>query len=362
VARASHPHIRVSALLPPLLVAAAATGVGLASLWGTLALYYMHRRRTPAALVLAAAFAALGVLTLAALLGAFAPAAALALFLAAFTAVCLAYGRVRACNARDWKTPVAVLPYATRRGERVTVHNVRNFSYRTTEDYTVAYYDRSFDLAALTTLDLIASYWMGGSVAHVLLSFGFGAQGQLAVSIERRDERGASYSTLRGLFRNYELIYVVADERDVIRLRTSVRTQPAEEVYLYRVRAGARDVRRLFLEYLRAINALREKPEFYNTLTANCTANVWLHARVLGRRLPYSWKILLSGYVPEYLYQHGGLDTGLPFARLRELSRINDLARALGPDADFSRDLRAALAARRAAADPSALTRPATLG
>jgi hypothetical protein len=314
----------------------------------------VHRRRSPVATACAVLYVTLGALTVGSLLGGTRALTLLAAFLAALAGVYAAYARVHASNDRAWKEPVALLPYASVSGELVTVRHIRNFSYRSTEDYTPAYYDRTFDLARLDSLDLIASYWMGRAVAHVFLSFGFGEQGRLAISIERRDERGTRYSALRGLFKNYELIYLVADERDVIRLRTSVRTDPREEVYLYRLNAKAEDIRRLFLEYLREIDALRERPRFYNTLSANCTANIWLHARVIGERLPYSWKILLSGFVPEYLYQHGVLDRSLPFARLRELSHINELARALAPDAHFSRNLRAALAARRAAAGDAA--------
>jgi len=340
----------VSRLLYLLLLTTGVAAVMLTTLWGVLALVYMYRRRSRAATLVALLFGALGAITVGALLTGTRPLAMLAAFGVAFTGVCAAFARVRASNERDWKQPVALLPYASISGDLVTVRHIRNFAYRTSDDYTVAYYDRTFDLRQLATLDLIASYWMGRAVAHVFLSFGFGAQGQLAISIERRDERGADYSTLRGLFKNYELIYVVADERDVIRLRTNIRTDPAEDVYLYQVRTGTEDIRRLFLEYLREINALRERPAFYNTLTANCTANVWLHARVIGERLPYSWKILLSGFVPEYLYERGALDDSLPFARLHDLSRVNDIARGLPADADFSRRLRVGLAARRAAA------------
>ena len=333
-----------------LLLTGSVAGVTLATLWGALALYCVHRRRSAAATLLAVLYAALGALTVGALVGGTRPLALLVVFLVAFSGVYSVYARVPASNERVWKEPLALLPYASVAGELVSVRHIRNFSYRTSEDYTAAYYDRTFDLRRLVSLDLIASYWMGPAVAHVFLSFGFGEQGQLAISIERRDERGTRYSTLRGLFKNYELIYVVADERDVIRLRTNVRTDPREDVYLYRLNASVADIRRLFLEYLREIDALRERPQFYNTLTANCTANLWLHARVIGERLPYSWKILLSGFVPEYLYERGALDRGLPFARLRELSRINDLTHNLAPDANFSRNLRVALAARRAAA------------
>ena len=344
----------VSPLLQSLLVLTGLVGVIFATLWGTLALAYMHRRRSLTANLLAALFSVLGVLTAGALLSGTWPLALLAVFVGAFAGVCAAFGAVRASNERDWKQPVARLPYASASGDLVTVRHIRNFAYRTSDDYTVAYYDRTYDLRQLATLDLVASYWMGRAVAHVFLSFGFAEQGQVAISIERRDERGATYSTLKGLFKNYELIYVVADERDVIRLRTSVRTKPPEDVYLYALRADRDDIRRLFLEYLREINTLRERPEFYNTLTANCTANFWLHARVLPERLPYSWKILLSGFVPEYLYERGALDDSLPFAHLRDLSHINEIARGLPPDAQFSRRLREGLAARRAAAEGGA--------
>jgi hypothetical protein len=340
----------VSPLLHSLLVLTGVAGVMLTTLWGALALAYMYRRRTLAATLLAALFAVLGVVTAGALLSGTGSLALFAAFVAAFAGVCAAFIRVRPSNERDWKQPVARLPYASASGDLVTVRHVRNFAYRTSDDYTVAYYDRTYDLRQLATLDLVVSYWMGPAVAHVFLSFGFGEQGQVAISIERRDERGASYSTLKGLFKNYELIYVVADERDVIRLRTNMRSKPPEDVYLYALRTSRDDIRRLFLEYLREVNALREQPEFYNTLTANCTANLWLHARVLGERLPYSWKLLLSGFVPEYLYERGALDDSVPFARLRDLSRINDIARGLPPDAEFSRRLRAGLAARRGAA------------
>jgi hypothetical protein len=350
------PATPLSPLLHALLLTAAVAGVTLAALWGTLALYYVHRRRSLLATLLAVLYGALGALTVGALLGGNWPPARLAAFLVAFAGVCTAYARVRASNERRWKEPLAVLPYASVSGDLVTVRHIRNFSYRTSERYTAAYYDRTFDLRRLVSLDLIASYWMGPAIAHVFLSFGFGELGQLAISIERRDELGSRYSTLRGLFKNYELIYVVADERDVIRLRTNVRTNPREDVYLYRLNAQVEDIRRLFLEYLREIDALRERPQFYNTLTANCTANVWLHARVIGERLPYSWKILLSGFVPEYLYERGALDRSVPFARLRELSHINELTRGLAPDADFSRNLRTALAARRAAAGGDAVS------
>ena len=161
-------------------------------------------------------------------------------------------------NARDWQPESAVLSHASIDGERVTVHNVRNFDYRTETDFTPAYYDKTFDLRQLDSVDLVAVYWMGPAIAHVFLSFGFGGD-HLAISIEARKERGEGYSTLRGFFRQYELIYVVADERDVIRLRTNYRKDPPEAVHVYRLLGPAENLRRLFLEYMREINALAQR-------------------------------------------------------------------------------------------------------
>jgi len=162
------------------------------------------------------------------------------------------------------------------------------------------------------------------------------------VSIETRKERGESYSTIAGFFKQYELIYVVADERDVIRLRTNYR-DPREDVYIYRVQVPQENVRRLFLDYIRSINELKDHPGWYNTLTTNCTTTIFVHTRVNPGHPPLSWKILLSGYVPQYAYEMGRLDTSLPFEELRRRSRVNERAVAADHDADFSRQIRVGL-------------------
>jgi hypothetical protein len=243
-------------------------------------------------------------------------------------------------NDRDWQPETARLAYADIAGDEVTLHNIRNFDYRTETDFTPAYYDKTLDLGKLESVDLIASYWMGPAIAHVFLSFGFGDSGHVAISIEARKEKREGYSSIEGFFRQYELYYVVADERDVIRVRTNYRRDPPEDVYLYRLRGTAEDARRMFLDYLGEINLLKEQPEFYNTVTTNCTANLWLHSRVVSRHPLYSWRILVSGHVPELLYDKGRLDNTLPFAELRRRSRINDLALAADKAEDFSRRIR----------------------
>jgi hypothetical protein len=183
---------------------------------------------------------------------------------------------------------------------------------------------------------------MGPAIAHTFLSFEFAGGEHLAVSIETRKEQGEGYSTLKGFFRQYELFYVVSDERDVIRLRTNYRRDPPEDVYIYRVTGENESGRRLFMEYMNRINALRTKPEFYNTLTTNCTTNIWTNSHVNPGRVPLSWKILASGYVPEYLYEQGRLETrGLSFAELQRRAHVNARAKAANSAADFSRRIRA---------------------
>ena len=252
------------------------------------------------------------------------------------------WNTMRPSNDRDWQPEVARLPEATIEGELVTVHNIRNFDYRTETDFTRRYYDRTFDLRRLDRMDLVAVYWMGPAIAHLFLTFGFSGD-YLAISIEARKERGEGYSSLGGFFRQYELIYVVGDERDLIRLRTNYRKAPPETVYLFQVHGPIENGRRLFLDYVRAINDLRARPRFYNTLTTNCTNVIFLHTRVNPGHPPFSWKILLSGYAPEYAYETGRLDRSLPFEELRRRSQINAVARAAGQDPDFSRRIRAEL-------------------
>ena len=262
--------------------------------------------------------------------------------LAIFAVLVILFLRIPASNDRDWQPDVAVTPRATVNGELVTIHGVRNFAYRTETDFDARWEDRTYDLGKLDSVDILAVYWTGKAVAHIMVSFGFQDQDYLAVSIETRKEKGESYSTLAGFFRQYELYYVVADERDAIGVRTTYR-QPQEDVYIYRLRAPLRNIRRSFLDYIQKINDMRAHPRFYNTLTTNCTTTILMHTRINPESPPLSWKILLSGYVPEYLYQLGRLDTAQPFADLEKLSRVNERAHAADKAASFSQHLRQGL-------------------
>ena len=238
---------------------------------------------------------------------------------------------------RDWKPEVAVLAHADVHGNHVTVHNVRNFDYRTETDFTPRYDTRAYDLSQLRGLDLFVNYWGSPLIAHPILSFDFGDQGRICFSIETRPERGEAYSAIRGFYRQFELIYIAADERDVIRVRTNFRK--GEDVFLYHLNLPLEEVRGRFLEYVRRINELHARPEWYNAITTNCTTSIRSQHDTKDR-MPWDWRILANGKADEMLYELGMVDRSLPFAELKRRAHIN--ARAQGADdaPDFSERIR----------------------
>lgn len=322
--------------------------------WGALALYFSGPQNPLPQAGLAAAYALAALLTLTALGLRRWRWRGLAAYLLLFAAVVTWWLGIEPSNDRDWQPDVARLSHATIEGDMVTVHNVRNFAYRSETDYTPAWYDKAYDLRKLEGVDLVAVYWMGPAIAHTIVSFAFAGGDHLAISIETRKEKGEAYSTIKGFFRQYELYYVVADERDVIRLRTNYRRDPPEDVYVYQMQAPIENGRRLFLEYVRKMNALKAKPDFYNTLINNCTTDIWYNTQVNAEHLPFSWKILASGYVPEYLYESGRLDTRVPFPELQRRAHVNDRAQAADTAADFSQRIRAAATGANPSSTPSA--------
>jgi len=318
-----------------------------ATAWGTLAIYYSDLPGIELRRNLATAFSFVA----AAMLGWYLFAAnrgkVLVVFWGLFLLLVIWWSTISPRQDRDWAPEYVKPAYATINGDLITIHNIRNFDYRTETDFVPRYYDKTFDLNKLDSVDLIATYWMGPAIAHLMVSFGFAGKDFIAVSIETRRERRESYSTIAGFFKQYELFYVVADERDLIRLRTNYRKDPPEDVYLYHTTAPLENGRRLFMEYVHKINSLAKEPEFYNTLTTNCTTNILTHTRVNPDSLPLSWKVLVSGYAPEYAYEGGKLDTSIPFAVLRERSRINPAAQSADKAPDFSQRIRASLPAQR---------------
>lgn len=315
--------------------------VALSGTWGALAIRFSWQLGDAASTALAGAFAIIALLTLICLGTRRWRWRSLSCYSVLFAILLISWLAIKPSNDRDWQADVAILPYATVEGDIVTMHNIRNFDYRSETDYTPAYYDKRLDLKQLEGVDVVAVYWMGPDIAHIFLSFAFAGDEHLAISIETRKEKGEDYSTIKGFFRQYELFYVVADERDAIGLRTNYRHNPPEDVYVYRMGGSIENGRRLFLEYIAQVNGLKEKPDFYNTLTTNCTTNIWVNARVNAERVPFSWKILASGHVPELLHEHGRIKTdGLSFAELQKRAHVNARAQAAGKADDFSQRIR----------------------
>ena len=242
-------------------------------------------------------------------------------------------------NDRAWTQDAARTPWGEVHGDEVIVHNVRNFTYRTDEDYDVRYEDRTVRLSDLSEVDILVTYWGSKPIAHIMVSFGFGDDQFLAVSIETRKELGESYSAVNGFFRNYELAYVVADERDVVALRTNYRN-PEEQVYALRTQIALENGRKLFLDYIHSMNKLRQHPRFYNTLTTNCTTQVLRHVWAFGSDARYNWQILLSGYVPEYLYENDTLMPGMNLDEIMGRSLVNEKAHVVPLDKNFSKAIR----------------------
>jgi hypothetical protein len=310
--------------------------------WAVLAIHFGDSHTSNLQTAIAAAFALFGLITLIGLGFTCWRKRWLAVYLILFiTVVGWWLFAINPSNERQWQPDLAKLPFATIDGDKVTVHNIRNVNYHSEFDFLPAYYTKTYDLNQLNGGDLFAVYWMGPAIAHTIVSFNFGDKDYLAVSIEARKELNEGYSTIKGFFRQYELTYIVADERDVIRLRTNYRKNPPEDVYLYPIKSRKENARRLFLEYIRKINELHDKPAFYNTLLDNCTTAIWFNTRINPQHLPFSWKILLSGYLPEYLYESNMLATQLPFNELQQQAHINSVAQAADQSLDFSRRIRA---------------------
>ena len=240
-------------------------------------------------------------------------------------------------NERDWQPDVAVLPSADINGNQVTLHRIRNCDYRTETDFDVRYYDKAFDLDKLRTADLYMVYWGSPNMAHTMVSFGFEGGDYVCFSIETRKQKEQGYSAIKGLFRQFELIYIVGDERDLVRLRTNYRR--GEEVYLFRLTGSPQKVRAFFLDYLRRVNDLHRRPEWYSAITQNCTTSIRMQ-RAAADRAPWDWRMLVNGYGNEMLYQRGAIITNLPLAELKQRCHINARARAADREADFSRLIR----------------------
>ena len=313
-------------LIAPLLL------VGVA--WGAAALWFDGPVSRPLAAALAAGFA----LANAAILFAVRPWRRSVLWIALAIALVVAWWqRIPPRNDREWLPDVARTADASFDGSRVTVTNVRNFSYRSETDYDENWETRTLDLDRLTGANLFLSFWGPTLIAHTITTFEFEDAPPLAISIETRKEQGETYSALLGFFRHYELYYVVADERDVIGVRASHR---GEHVRLYRVAMSREEARALLVDYLEEVHRLAEHPQWYNALSHNCTTAIRQHRQRLGTAQAFDWRILANGRLDELMYERGAIDTTLPLEELRERSDVTDEAKAAGTSPDFSRRIR----------------------
>jgi hypothetical protein len=316
-------------VLATLIVAVAAT-------WGAFALWYQlpsgHAPKTLAvALWVALSFTVLVAMRRRRI------AQGLLGFSAALAILLIWWHQLPPSNDYIWADDVAQMTSGSVDGERVTLHNVRNFDWRSDSDYTQRWETRRYDLDKLKSVDMIMSYWSGPAIAHMLVSFGFDNADYVAFSVEIRRRKGEDFSEIGGFFKEFELSVIAADERDVIRVRTNVR---GEDDYLYRIRMPMAAMRSLFLAYIDEANSLVRTPRFYNTVTANCATLVYhMMKRIVGY-LPWNYSLLLTGYLPEYVYRIGGLSSNYSFEELRARGRITERAKAADRSESFSTDIR----------------------
>jgi hypothetical protein len=257
-------------------------------------------------------------------------------FALAFALLLVWWSLIPARNDRVWADDVARLATGSIAGDIVTLHDVRNFEWRSETDYTPRWEARTYDLNRLESVDMIMSYWRGPAIAHMLVSFGFDDAAHVVFSVEIRRKQGEAFSELGGFFKQFELSIIAADENDIIRVRTNVR---GEDDYLYRLRLPRAAMRSLFIAYVQHANSLSVVPRFYNTVTVNCTTLVYhMMKRIVGH-LPFDYRVIFTGYLPGYVYQVGGLDQRRPLAELRELGHITDRAKHASY-ADFSAEIR----------------------
>ncbi|MGH6623602.1 MAG: DUF4105 domain-containing protein [Burkholderiaceae bacterium] len=261
-------------------------------------------------------------------------------FVAAVVVVIAWHISIQPSHDRNWRTEVAVMPRATIDGDRVRITGVRDFEFRTRDDFKVRYLEREVQLSHLTGVDFYVSYWKKGPVGHTFLSFIFDNAPPLSISIETRPEVGEGFDPLASLFKQFELIYVVGDERDIVGLRTNHRD---EDVFLYRMRTTPENARRLFLVYLERINQLADRPEFYHLLSNSCTINIIRYANKIGRTGGFDFRHFLNGFIDGYLYSAGFMNSDLPFDELRSRSHINAAAQAAEQAEDFPDRIRVGL-------------------
>ncbi|GAA2835619.1 uncharacterized protein DUF4105 [Aminobacter aminovorans] len=310
--------------------------IALTTAWAAMALWYRLPAPDIARGLTASLFVLLGT---AAAIALFTPwrLHALALFVLGFAAVLMWWNTIVPSNHAEFAPDVARQVTGIRDGDMLTLTDVRDFEWRSNSDFTERWTARSYDLGKLKTLDLFMSYWAGPEMAHVIMSFGFEGGDQLAWSVEVRRQNGGQFSPIADLFKANPLVIVAADERDVVGVRSNVR---GEDVQLYRLNVSPTAARALLLGYVADANALAATPRFYNSITTNCTTVIFRMMRAVGDVTPFDWRLIVNGYLPEYAYDRGALDTRLSVQELRSRAHIAQRALAAGLTADFSRLIR----------------------
>ena len=247
--------------------------------------------------------------------------------------------RFQASNERDWSPEMEQVPSATLEAGVVTLKNIRHNTYASEDDFVVEYFDRKFNLSEIQSVDYIVVPFKIKQIAHTMISFGLQDGTYLTVSIEVRKEKGERYNPVLGMGRKFELMYLVGDERDLIRLRTEHR---GAQVYVYPSIATPEHAQALFLDVMERANQLAVDPEFYHSIGNNCTTNLAGHVNeISSKKIRYGWRVLLPGLSAKYAYDLGLLDNRIPFEELTKLALVNDLALEHRDAADFSQKIRA---------------------